>query len=241
MKKLLIILLFPLVSSCDPAVLESVIGSQSSKHALTNQEVINGLKEALKVGATNAVSFTSKTDGFFKNPFIKIPFPKDAEKVKTFALNNGFQTQVEKFELTLNRAAEKAATEAAPVFLNAIMAMTIEDGFQILNGDSTAATNYLRKATTAELVQKFSPIVEKAINDVGLTQIYEPLAAAYNASTLFSGNSQVNTDLKAYVTDKALNGLFFYISAEEKKIRRDPAARVNEILRKVFGSLDGNS
>jgi hypothetical protein len=241
MKKFLILLLLPLLSACDPALLESVMGTPANKPGLSNQDVINGLKEALQVGAGNAVAFTSKADGFFKNPFIRIPFPKEAEKVKSFALNNGFQSQVEKFELTLNRAAEKAAAEATPIFISAITSMTIEDGFQILKGDSTAATSYLRKATTAELIQKFSPIVEKAIQDVGLTNIYEPIASAYNTSTLLTGNPKVNTDLKSYVTDKALNGLFYYISAEEKKIRKDPAARVSEILQKVFGSVDGKS
>jgi hypothetical protein len=241
MKKYLVIILLPLLTACDPAILESVMGTPATRPALTNQEVISGLKEALKLGAGNAVSFTSKTDGFFKNPFIRIPFPKEAEKVKAFAMSNGLQAQVEKFELTLNRAAEKASAQATTVLVDAIMAMTIEDGFQILKGDSTAATSYLRKATTAELIQKFSPIVEQAINEVGLTNIYEPLATAYNASTLFTGNPQVNTDLKGYVTEKALNGLFYYISVEEKKIRKDPAARVSDILRKVFGSLDGKS
>lgn len=241
MRKLLFLLfLYSSLISCDPAILGSVLET-TTKPTLTNQEVIDGLKEALKVGATNAVSFTSKTDGFFKNPFIKIPFPKEAEQVKTFAMTHGLQSQVEKFELTLNRAAEKAAIEATPVFINAISSMTIEDGFQILKGDSTAATSFLRKATTSELVQKFSPIVDKAIQEVNLTSIYEPLATAYNASTLFTGNAQVNTDLKAYVTDKALNGLFYYIASEEKKIRKAPKARVSEILRKVFGSLDGRS
>jgi hypothetical protein len=240
-KYFLLICLLPLLYSCDPSVLGSVLETAPKQTALSNQEVITGLKEALKIGANNAVSTTSKIDGFFKNPFIKIPFPKEAEQVKQFAMTHGLQREVEKFELTLNRAAEKAATEATPILVNAIMAMTIEDGFQILKGDSTAATSFLRKETTAELVSKFSPIVEKAIEEVQLTSLYEPLATAYNASTLFTGNAQVNTDLKSYVTDKALNGLFFYIASEEKNIRRDPKARVTDILKKVFGSLDGKS
>jgi Protein of unknown function (DUF4197) len=242
MKKLLLLVAIPcLFVSCDPATLEGILSTTQTKPGLTNEEVIAGLKEALKVGANNAVSFTSKTDGFFKNPFIKIPFPKEAENVKTFALSHGLQSQVDKFEMNLNRAAEKAAAEAVPVFVNAITSMTVEDGFNILKGDSTAATTFLRKATTAELTQKFSPIVQQAIDQVNLTSFYEPLATAYNASTILTGKQAVNPDLKAYVTEKALNGLFFYVAQEEKKIRRDPQARVSDILKKVFGSLDGKS
>ncbi|MFN0033340.1 MAG: DUF4197 domain-containing protein, partial [Flavobacteriales bacterium] len=108
----------------------------------------------------------------------------------------------------------------------------------ILHGDSIAATNFLKKNTSEELIQKFSPIVQKAIDEVKLTSYWQPLASAYNTATILTGGQQVNTDLNAYVTQKALDGLFFYVADEEKQIRRNPAARVSEILRKVFGSLD---
>ncbi len=234
---MLIFLIMPMVS-CDPATIEGILSGTPSSPALSNEEVIRGLKEALKVGTSNAVNFTSVVDGFWKNPAIRLPFPAEAEKVKNTAINLGLSTQVQNFELNLNRAAERAAKEAAPVFLNAIANMSIEDGFKILKGDSIAATTFLKQSTTTELTQKFSPIVQKAIDEIKLTSYYEPLANAYNTSTLLTGAKAVNPDLKAYVTGKALDGLFHTISLEEKKIRKDPAARVNEILKKVFGSLD---
>ncbi|HEY8405165.1 MAG TPA: DUF4197 domain-containing protein [Flavobacteriales bacterium] len=223
--------------SCDPAVLEGIMsGTATTAVPLSNEEVIRGLKEALSIGAQNAVSFTSKENGFLNNPIIRIPFPEEAQKVKNAALNLGLSAQVERFESTLNKAAEKAAAEAVPVFVNAITSMSIQDGFNILRGDSTAATQFLKKATTAELTQKFTPIVQKAIDEVKLTSYWEPLTKAYNQSTLFTGNQPVNTDLTAYVTEKALSGLFYYVADEEKKIRKDPAARVTDLLKRVFGS-----
>lgn len=223
--------------SCDPAVLEGIMsGTATTAVPLSNEEVIRGLKEALSIGAQNAVSFTSKENGFLNNPIIRIPFPEEAQKVKNAALNLGLSAQVERFESTLNKAAEKAAAEAVPVFVNAITSMSIQDGFNILRGDSTAATQFLMKATTAELTQKFTPIVQKAIDEVKLTSYWEPLTKAYNQSTLFTGNQPVNTDLTAYVTEKALSGLFYYVADEEKKIRKDPAARVTDLLKRVFGS-----
>jgi len=225
------------IVSCDPATLEGIMsGTGTTITPLTNEEVVKGLKEALNIGAKNAVSITSKTDGFLKNPIIRIPFPEEAQKVKNAALNLGLSSQVETFEATLNKAAEKAAAEAVPVFVNAISGMTIQDGFNILRGDSIAATSFLKSATTAELKQKFSPIVQRAIDEVKLTSYWEPLTKAYNQSTIFTGNQPVNTNLNAYVTDKALTGLFYYVAQEEKKIRKDPAARVTDILIRVFGS-----
>ena len=237
------ILLFALISfslsACDPKTLEGIMsGIPSGTTPLSNEEVVSGLKEALKVGAQNAVSFTSREGGFQNNQLIRIPFPAEAEKVKAAALSLGLQSQVQKFEATLNRAAEKAAAEAVPVFVNAITNMSIQDGFNILKGDSTAATSYLRQQTTSELITKFGPIVQRAIDEVNLTSYWQPLANAYNTSTILTGGQPVNPDLKAYVTQKAMDGLFHYVAAEEKKIRRDPAARVSEILRRVFGSID---
>jgi hypothetical protein len=240
----LIILCFVTLSlcSCDPKALENIMNGlpQASTQPLSNEEVISGLKEALKVGAQNAVSTTSRTNGFLNDPVIRIPFPAEAAKVKTAAISLGMQAQVQQFEATLNHAAEKAAAEAIPVFVNAITSMSIQDGFNILKGDSTAATTYLKNTTSADLTMKFSPIVQKAIDEVKLTSYWEPLANAYNTSTLITGAQQINPDLKAYVTQKALDGLFLYVALEEKKIRRDPAARVSEILRRVFGSIDHN-
>ena len=237
MKVFLIACTTLLLVSCDPSTLEGIMsGTGNGNLPLTNEEVIKGLKEALNVGAKNAVGLTSRENGFLNNPLIRIPFPEEAQKVKQIALDLGMQNQVNQFEANLNHAAEKASAEAVSVFVNAISGMSIQDGFKILKGDSTAATEYLKSTTTSELVQKFSPIVQQAIDEVKLTSYWEPLANAYNTATILTGGQQVNPDLKKYVTDKALDGLFHYVGVEEKKIRRDPAARVSDILRRVFGS-----
>jgi len=183
--------------------------------ALTNGEVVKGLKEALTIGVKNSAGLTSKLDGFYKNPEIFIPFPEEAIKVKNTVSDLGLESQVEKFEMTLNRAAEEATKEAIPVFVNAITSMSVEDGFKILKGGKGAATEYLKESTRAQLVQKFSPKVQTAIESVGLTKHWEPLIKKYNSvSSLnpFGNNEEINPDLNAYVTDKAIDGLFTMVT-----------------------------
>jgi hypothetical protein len=201
----------------------------------TNDEVVKGLREALKVGANNGASLASKLDGFNANPKIRIPFPQDAIKVKNTLENLGMKSQVDKFETTLNRAAEEAAKEAAPIFVNAIMAMTVSDGFKILQGRNNEATEYLKSKTTADLTAKFKPVVEKAIQKVEVTKYWNPLITKYNA---IPGVEKKNPDLNAYVTERALQGLFKLVEDEELKIRQNPGARVSDILKKVFGWND---
>lgn len=200
---------------------------------LTNEEVIKGLKEALRVGTDSAVARTGRFNGFYKNPRIFIPFPPDAEKMKNKLIEIGFEKQVDKFVETLNRGAEEAAKEAAPVFVNAIMEMSISDGFAILNGGENAATQYLKEKTTMQLKTKFQPIIKNALDKVEITKYWSPLVNAYNAIPF---TEKMNPDLEAYVTDKAIAGLFLMIEDQEKAIRKDPMARVNEILKRVFGT-----
>lgn len=210
----------------------------TSTPALTNAEVISGLKEALNVGIKNSVDITSVTDGFLGNPEIRLPFPEDAIKVKQKALDWGLDGQVEKFETTLNRAAEEACKEALPIFKDAILQMSISDGFAILNGGNGAATKYLKDNTTTALKQAFRPKVDAAISTVKLTEYWEPIITKYNSAMTFTGGEKLNPDLNEYVTDKAIIGLFHMVEKEENKIRLDPMARVSDILQKVFGSLD---
>lgn len=214
----------------------SLPGTGEGTPSLTNDEVIAGLKEALRRGADLAASKASAVDGFYKNELLYIAFPEEAAVVKEKAIELGLQSQVDKFELTLNRAAEEAAKEAAPVFLNAIKGMTLEDGFRILNGSDTEATQFLKERTTAELISKFEPKVSAAIDKVELTKYWEPLVNAYNTATIFTGGEEINTDLQDYVTTRAIDGLFIHIATEEKNIRENPQARVTELLRRVFGS-----
>lgn len=211
--------------------------TEESKPSLTNSEVISGLKEALNVGIKNAVDVTSITDGFLKNNEIRLPFPADAQKVKEKAIDLGMKSQVDKFETTLNRAAEEAVKEALPIFKDAILNMSIQDGFKILNDGDGAATNFLSSATTPQLKKAFQPKVKAAISKVKLTDYWNPIITKYNTAIQFTGGEKINPDLEAYVTEKAIEGLFIMVKKEENKIRKDPAARVSSILQKVFGSL----
>jgi len=204
--------------------------------ALTNDEVIKGLKEALVVGTDSAVNLSSKMNGFYKNPLLFIEFPDEAIKVKNTLVDAGFGGIVDDFEMTLNRAAEDATKFATPIFKDAITGMSIQDGFNILNGADNAATNYLKDKTTASLIAKFSPVVTESIDRVNLTKYWEPVISKYNLLTMLTGGEQVNPDLNAYVTDKAVSGLFKHIEQEEKQIRENPAARVTDLLQRVFGN-----
>jgi hypothetical protein len=210
-----------------------VIKNNTAATPLTNAEVINGLKEALTVGTNKSTDLASKLDGYYKNPALFIPFPPEANKVKEYAIKAGMGAKVNEFEMTLNRAAEEAAKDAAPVFINAIKGMSIGDGFAILKGSDTAATHYLGDKTTPELKQKFTPIVQSAIDKVQLTKYWNPIITSYNKIPLVQ---KQNPDLTAYVTDKAIKGLFKLIADEELKIRKDPMARVSDLLKKVFGN-----
>jgi len=208
---------------------------------LTQSEIIEGLKNALTVGAGNSSSAASKADGFMKNSKIKLPFPPEAEKVREKVVKiPGGQAKVDEFVLTLNRAAEDAAISAKPIFVDAVKGMTVSDGLAILQGDDFAATNYLKDKTSASLKEAFMPKIKASISKVQLTNKWEPVANAYNKAMLLTGGKAVDPDLNNYVCDKAIAGLFTLIADEEKKIRKDPMARVNDILKKVFGSSEAN-
>lgn len=203
---------------------------------LTNEEIIRGLKEALVVGATNSTNLASKTDGFYGNSLIFIPFPPEAIKVKRTVESLGLNNLTKDFEKSLNRAAEEAAKKAFPIFKNAVTGMTISDGLKILRGSDNAATEYLKSKTYAALYAEFTPVVKAAIDSVQVTKHWTPIASAYNKTTVLTGEKAVEPNLTKYVTEKALDGLFSLIAQEEAKIRKNPAARVTDILKKVFGS-----
>lgn len=236
MKPLLLLALPLLLFSCTE---QQVLGTMDAmKNAgtvpLSNGEVVSGLKEALRLGTERSVTLSSALDGFNKNAAIRIPFPQEAIKVKNTLMDIGLKKPVEDFELTLNRAAEEAAKEAVPVFVDAITSMSIADGFAILKGGENAATNYLKEKTTAALLAKFRPKVEAATQKVALTNYWKPMADAYNMATILTGGKAIEPDLNGYVTQKAADGLFFLLANEEKKIRQDPLARTTDLLRRVF-------
>jgi hypothetical protein len=211
--------------------LKSTVTSKTT--SLSETDIATGLKEALTVGSKNASAKLNALDGFNKNMKVRIPFPEDAQKVAKKLREMGFGKKVDEFELTLNRAAEQAAKEAAPIFVNAITSMTITDAKNILVGSDSAATSYLRTRTSDPLAQAFSPHIKKALDATTATKKWTELATLYNRLPLVT---KVETDLVKYTTSKALKGLFVVVAEEEMKIRKDPAARVTDILKKVFGS-----
>jgi hypothetical protein len=200
---------------------------------LSESEIAKGLKEALDVGTKNAVGAVSKTDGFFKNPKVKIPFPPEVKKVETAVRKVGMNKPADDFVVALNRAAEDAAKSATPIFGDAVKNMTLSDAKAILKGNETAATEYMKGKTSAELATKFKPIVQASMQKVQVTKYWNPIATKYNQLPM---TQKVNPDLEKYVTEKAIEGLFKMIAEEEIKIRKDPAARVSDLLKSVFGS-----
>jgi len=210
------------------------IFGKKSEGGLSKEDVVAGLKEALSVGAKNSSEKLSNIDGFFANAAIKVLMPEEARKAESTLRNLGMGSLVDKAILSMNRAAEEASKSAAPIFVDAIKSMSIQDAFGILKGDDSAATTYLRGKTTASLTTAFRPVIETALQNTNATKYWKDVFETYNR--LPTTINKVNSDLSGYVTEKALTGLFYQVALEEQKIRKDPAARVTDILKKVFGS-----
>ena len=204
---------------------------QSKGGGLSNDDIISGLKEALRVATDSSTSILSKTDGYFGNAAVKILMPEEAKKAERTLRNMGMSSLVDKAILSMNRAAEDAAAGVGQIFWNAIKQMTVTDGLKILRGNDFAATEYLKGTTTTTLTERMRPVIETSLSKVNATTYWKDVFTAYNK---FS-KQPVNTDLAAYVTSKALEGLFYNIGLEEQKIRKDPAAQVTDLLKKVFG------
>ena len=200
---------------------------------LTSAEVGEGLKEALINGISKGADLSSQLDGYFKNTEIKIPFPPEVKKVEDRLRQIGLGSEVDKFVMTLNRGAEDAAKEAKPIFVSAIRQMTIDDAFGILKGQPDAATQFLQRTTSAQLKEKFKPVIQNSLNKVSATKYYGDLVNRYNKIPLVE---KVNPDLNSYATDLAIQGLFTMIAKEEKNIRQDPFARTSDLLKRVFGA-----
>ncbi len=198
---------------------------------LSNEDIISGLKDALRVGTDSSTKKLGSMDGFFKDAAIKILMPEEAKKVEKTLRNFGMGSLVDKAVLSMNRAAEDAASGVGNIFWDAIKGMSISDGLKILRGGDFAATDYLKSVTTKQLTEKFRPVIETSLVKMDATKYWKDVFTAYNR---FS-KDQVNTDLTAYVTERALSGLFYNIGLQEQKIRKDPAAQVTDILKKVFG------
>lgn len=214
-------------------ILNSIGKSSVSGKVLSNDDIINGLKEALSVGAENTSKSLNKTDGFFKNAALKILMPAEAQKAEKTLRQFGMGEMVDKAILSMNRAAEDAAGGISAIFINAIKQMTVTDGLKILRGGDFAATDYLKKTTTLELTEKMRPVIEASLSKVNATNYWKDVFTTYNK--LSFSKQPVNTDLSSYVTEKSMTGIFYSIGEEEQKIRKDPAAQVTDLLKKVFG------
>lgn len=207
------------------------VKDKSGGSSLGTDEIIAGLKEALVVGTNNSTGKLSAADGFFRDAAVKVLLPPEAVKVEQKLRQLGMGKLVDDAILSINRAAEDASKSATPIFVDAVKKMTVQDAVGILKGADTAATGYLRSSTSPQLIAAFKPTIESSLEKTGATKYWKDIFDTYNKFTL----KPVNPDLSAYVTGKAIDGIFYYVADEEKKIRTNPAARVNDILKKVFG------
>ena len=203
---------------------------------MTQTEVSQGLKEALIQGISKGADQASATDGFFKNELIKILLPEDARRVENTLRQMGLGAEVDRALLTINRGAEKAAMEAKPIFISAIRQLTIQDAFNILKGEPDAATQFLRRTTESQLISLFQPRIQESLDEVGATRYYGDIANAYNAIPLT--NRKIDPDLNAYVTQRAIDGLFLLVAQEEKNIRENPMERTTALMKRVFAAQD---
>jgi len=209
-----------------------LLNKVSKSGGLSTDDIASGLKEALNAGVQRGTQQLSATDGFFKNAAVKILMPPEAVKAEKTLRDMGLGKQVDDAILSMNRAAEDAAKSAAPIFINAIKQMSIQDAAGILKGSDTAATGYLRSKTAAQLTNAFKPIIEQSLGKTDATKYWNTVFATYNKIPFVK---KVNTDLNAYVTDKALSGIFYQVAQEEKNIRTNPVAQTTDLLKKVFG------
>ena len=190
------------------------------------------LKQALEQGTARAVTTLGRENGYFRNPQLKIPMPENLTRIDKTLRHLGQGKYADEFVLSMNRAAERAAPEAKAVFLNVIRGMTFEDAVGIVRGPNDAATAYFRRNSQAVLTRRFHPVVAQATGRVGVTRRYKAMVRRLGTASVLIDTR--NLDLDAYITQKALDGLFFMIAQEELRIRQDPLARTTEILRRVF-------
>jgi len=198
---------------------------------LSDDKIIAGLKEALQVSTAKAVASTGKPDGFLKNDAIKIVLPPRLETVGRGLRMMGMGSKVDELEIGMNRAAEQATPQAKQIFLAALKKMSFEDARHILTGGNTAATDYFKRTSSSDLTTAFSPIVHQSMEKVGVVQQYDRVIKAAPAGSFLSGEF----DLDKYVVSKTLDGLFYMLGEEEKKIRKNPAAQTTALLKEVFG------
>jgi hypothetical protein len=204
----------------------------SSVSSLDDRTIISGLKEALSLGTAKAVNLVSVENGYLRNEAIKILLPEKIQMMSEALRAAGFNKEVDTFIVSMNRAAEKAAPKAKPILIAAIKEMSFQDARNILNGGSTAATEYFQGKTSTKLSAAFQPVISSSMNKTGVTKSYKALKNKYLSILPLSTTESI--DLDRYVTTQALDGLFHMLGQEEAKIRTNPKARTTEILKKVF-------
>ncbi len=225
---LLVLVAPPASAQLDQLLKGLGIGQQSG---LSEAKIGSGLKEALKVGTENTVKLTGRVDGYFMNEAIKILMPEKLQTLEEGLRLVGYGPQVDEFVLSMNRAAERAAPQAKQIFWDAIGEMTFDDARKILNGSETAATEYFKSKTTDKLTAAFRPVVDRTMNEIGVTRQYKALVAQYQTIPFVKSET---VDIDQYVVTKSLDGLFHVLSEEERKIRTNPGARVTDLLKEVF-------
>lgn len=224
-----------LISSCDPAALQRTLETLSDTR-LSNEEIANGLKQALEIGITKGSNELSARDGYYKSPY-KILLPPEAEKVaQKLRSIPGFNNVEEVLLEKINRGAEDAARKASPIFVNAIRNMTFTDAMDILMGEQNAATNYLKTATYDQLYNEFNPVIVESLDKFNARKYWADAVDTYNKIPFIE---KANPDLDDYVTKQALEGLFAKVQEEELNIRTNISARTTELLKKVFAKQDG--
>lgn len=201
--------------------------------ALSDSDILKGLREALAQGTTQAINSLGRRDGFWQNALVRVPLPDNIRRVEKTLRGFGQGARVDQFHLTLNRAAESAVPQVATIFGNAVRQMSIQDARGILAGQPDAATQFFQRSTSDAIYAKALPLVQSATQKVGVTQQYKSLMTSYGPMLQLAGVQ--NIDLDSFVTRKAMDGLFTSIAQEEARIRQDPAARTSEILKRVFG------
>ena len=201
-------------------------------NSLSDSKINAGLKQALQIGAENSVQLVGRKDGYFANAAIKILMPKNLQPLEKGLRMVGYGPKVDDFVLSMNRSAEAAAPAARKIFVDAITSMSFDDARHILTGGDTAATEYFKQKTTPQLTAAFRPVVDKTMADNGVTKQYNSLVGQYK--TLPFARKQ-DLDITNYVVGKALDGLFFELGEEERKIRKDPAKQTTDLLKEVFG------
>jgi hypothetical protein len=232
MRNVLLVLVL-CVSTLSTAQLMNAALHQRDSSALSDNKIIAGLKQALRLSTSRAIATIGKPDGFLKNEAIKILLPPRLEAIGKEMRAFGMGKPVDDLEVGMNRAAEQATPQAKQIFIAALRKMSFNDARHILTGHDTAATEYFKRASSADLTTAFTPIVHQSMQRVGVVQIYDQVIEKAPGGSMLAGEF----DLDKYVVGKTLDGLFYQLGAEEKQIRKNPAAQTTTLLKEVFGKL----